>query len=411
VLTTKTPKKVNASLGVVASVNPSMTKPLIHGGVAAAMRANQLADGLGADNSAVAKVEAMQAELKRLDEFLRLWARNIVTWGEMISKAMLSLRNWALSFAKVIGLSAELRSEVFDAVTELVEKALLPLASGVEVAITEQLLKDLADLMTSMVHPRKLLASMNAQEPFHYCLLTMPVSGKHRPPPSLLAASTNYLALRGQLAEELPIYIALMHRALAGLARKFANIQARFWIDVKNHWTGLWEMLRLEDDSNVGSAETISLWYGRWADVNEVVTNLGLTIPVQVETTPPAMGPSPNSSPNKSAASPESQLLAAPQPPTASQRHSLVSQPAKYICEVVCECKPPISVSYNSFPFFTLRMGEFYDILQEAGHPNIHPELPLHLDDEEDCLLLCRNGNGLVGWALASFLVPLSLGS
>ena len=100
-----------------------------------------------------------------------------------------------------------------------------------------------------------------------------------------------------------------------------------------------------------------------------------------------------------------------PQPFTVSERHSLVSKPTKYVCEVVCECKPPAPVSYNSFPFFTLRMGELYDILQEAGHPNIHPGLPLHLDDEEDCLLLCRNGNGLVGWALASFLVPLSLGS
>ena len=289
--TTKTPKKINASLGVVASVNPSMMKPLIHGGVAAAMRANELADGLGADNSAVAKVEAMQAELKRLDEFLRLWARNIVTWGEMISKAMLSLLNWALSFAKVIGLSAELKSEAFDAVIEMVEKALLPLVSDVEVAIAEQLLKDLAHLKTSMVQPLKLLASMNAQEPFHYCLLTMPVSGKYGPPPSLLAGSRNYLALRGQLAKELPIYIALMHSAIARLVRRFADIQARFWIDVKTHWMGLWEMLRVEDDPNVGSAETMSVWYGRWADVNEVVTNLGLTIPVQVQTTPPAMGP------------------------------------------------------------------------------------------------------------------------
>jgi len=110
--------------------------------------------------------------------------------------------------------------------------------------------------------------------------------------------------------------------------------------------------------------------------------------------------------------SPESQLLAAPQPLTASQHHSLVSQPAKYICEVVCECKPPASVSYNSFPFFPLRMGESYDILQEAGHPNIHPGLPLFVDDEdEDCLLLCRDENGLIGWALASFLMPSSPGS
>ena len=62
------------------------------------------------------------------------------------------------------------------------------------------------------------------------------------------------------------------------------------------------------------------------------------------------------------------------------------------------------------------------EVLQEAGHPSIHPKLPLWVDDGEDCLLLCRErkegvegeageetGGGDVGWALASFLEPLSL--
>ena len=61
------------------------------------------------------------------------------------------------------------------------------------------------------------------------------------------------------------------------------------------------------------------------------------------------------------------------------------------------------------------------EVLQEAGHPSIHPKLPLWVDDGEDCLLLCRDGGaggqngegkeagGNVGWALASFLEPLSL--
>ena len=63
-------------------------------------------------------------------------------------------------------------------------------------------------------------------------------------------------------------------------------------------------------------------------------------------------------------------------------------------------------------------------MLQEAGHPSIHPKLPLWVDDGEDCLLLCRERRegidglgeeggegegGNVGWALASFLEPLSL--
>lgn len=64
-----------------------------------------------------------------------------------------------------------------------------------------------------------------------------------------------------------------------------------------------------------------------------------------------------------------------------------------------------------------------YDVLQEAGHPSLHPNLPLIVDEGEDCLLLCRSRNGggvggigdggeeeRVGWALASFLEPCSVG-
>jgi len=97
-----------------------------------------------------------------------------------------------------------------------------------------------------------------------------------------------------------------------------------------------------------------------------------------------------------------------PPPLTPSQRDSWVSKPAKYICQVVHPCQPAAGVSYYSYPFFTLLMGDFYDVLQEAGDPNIHPNFPLYIDDGEECLLLCRDGEGVVGWALASFLEPVT---
>ena len=99
-----------------------------------------------------------------------------------------------------------------------------------------------------------------------------------------------------------------------------------------------------------------------------------------------------------------------PQPITASQRNSLMSQPAKYTCQVFHKYKPPALVSYKSFPFFILRRGEFYDILQDAGRLSIHLGLLLEIDDE-DYLLLCRDQTGSVGWALASYLTPSSPGS
>jgi hypothetical protein len=84
----------------------------------------------------------------------------------------------------------------------------------------------------------------------------------------------------------------------------------------------------------------------------------------------------------------------------------LVQQRAKYACRVVHPCYPPIGVSYNNFPFFQLEVGEVYDVLVEAGHPCTHENLPLYVDDGEDCLLLVRSRVGQIGWALASFLMP-----
>lgn len=79
---------------------------------------------------------------------------------------------------------------------------------------------------------------------------------------------------------------------------------------------------------------------------------------------------------------------------------------AKYVCQVVHAWKQPMTISYFNFPFFTLVEGENFDVLHEAGHPSTHPDLPLPIDDGENCLLLCRDGAGEVGWALASFLAP-----
>jgi hypothetical protein len=774
VLASKSMKKPNTSVGVTASVSLTKMMSIRHGGVSAAtMRVSQLE---GSNNEAV-QVEVLQAELKQIDLFAKDFAKTIVDWGKMTSNMMLALRTWSRSFGTVIGLSVGQGSEAFDAFLDVVERGLLPLTSDLETTINDRILKNLARLLMTMNQPFKLLASMNEQEPYHYHLLTTPVNAKNRPPPSLLAASSNYLALRGQLVADLPTYIGLLHKGLTQLVLRFAEIQTNFWADVRDRWVGLWEMLRAETELNVGWEETCTVWLVRWAEVDEMLSALSLATPVldvvakylkdkeekekeylamlarhnemllreekekqerelalrerkrdveklfrgqvspplpdfkkrgghprvtspsgtsnkggavtsvlaaletrQVNTaktrefrpvvsvgdavSPSNPGSNPPVSPNRtmssstvtvsgrdrnqdwggrevgrrgrafsadsssvlsgrSATSPSSQAgipsqktttrvpsrqkpddghlgprsyastldfddhhlkssqgktpagkphshrpqltrmqsmplsvwgsdsrpispvsddeddgceyyesyfadrfshsyhgppqqrtsssavvkssskdarraisskqrdtggsghgngtaltkdrsrsfsakeeantrntsraketergrdkekekdkdkgskdrpaqgrkrsgsvksitsfftgsngnssrSDSPPPLTASQRDSWVSKPSKYTCQVVHPCKPPATVSYYSFPFFTLLKGDCYDVLQEAGHPSIHPKLPLYVDDGEDCLLLCRNREGLVGWALASFLEPLS---
>jgi hypothetical protein len=744
VLSSKSTKKPNASVGVTASVSLSKMMSIRHGGVtAAAMRVSQLE---GSNNEAM-QVEALQAELRRIELFAKDFAKTMVDWGKMTSNMMLALRTWSHSFGTVIGLAAGQGSEAFDAFLDVVEKGLLPLASDLESTINDRILKDLAHLLMTMNQPFKLIASMNEQEPYHYHLLTSPVNAKNRPPPSLLAASSNYLALRGQLVAELPTYIRLLHKGLATLVRRLAEMQTMFWGDVRDRWVGLWEMLRAETELNVGWEETCAVWLTRWAEVDQLLSVLIIAKPVQdvvvrymkekeerekeyvamvarqnemlreakekherelahrererqrdmeklmggqlgpsprhagqgkpkkpkpkpviivdhpsdafpssnsvrrspiassraassstativsakdnhhdrdgrekgkrgrafsadaasvlsgrMPTTPSSQDSIPSQKatikgpfrrkPDDSHLGPRSyastadfddrtlrssqsrttggvsqsnrhqltrmqsmplsvggtdrrpispvsddeddgsgyyescfadrythsyhgssQQLSAPAVPptsrdvrranstkqrdtggtgngngvvnalrkdrsrsasvkreanstrdmsprsrtketerekdreskerpaqgrkrsgsvksitsfftgnngsssrsdsppplTASQRDSWVSKPAKYICQVVHPCKPPATVSYYSFPFFTLLKGEFYEVLQEAGHPSIHPKLPLYVDDGEDCLLLCRNREGFIGWALASFLEPVSI--
>jgi hypothetical protein len=91
-----------------------------------------------------------------------------------------------------------------------------------------------------------------------------------------------------------------------------------------------------------------------------------------------------------------------------ARRSTWLAAPAQYTCRVVHPCTPPSAVSYFGFPFFALEEHALLGVLHEAGHPSTHPRLPLYVDDGEDCLLLCRDAAGEIGWALASFLAPLA---
>jgi dynamin-binding protein len=109
---------------------------------------------------------------------------------------------------------------------------------------------------------------------------------------------------------------------------------------------------------------------------------------------------------------PMKQLNIATPEPSPRQAHfgvqrSVASIPCMYECRVVHPCYPPPNARYKELPFFTLEVGNIFAVIQEHGHPSTHRGLPLVLDDGEDCLLLTRSRQGDLGWALASFLLPV----
>ncbi|KAJ3534408.1 hypothetical protein NMY22_g6942 [Coprinellus aureogranulatus] len=626
VLASAVKKTVNVS--AVASVNLGKVKNL---------------RGKTEKEKATLLVDDLEIQLKKLEVFAQQFAKDVVDWARLTTKVVGALRTWAVSFGKVIGLSIDQESEAFEAFLAVVEQQLMPLCVDLEAILNERLLKEIAHLLKTMSQPYKLLASMHEQEPLHYHYLTMPPASKGRQAHAAMqSASLNYVALRAQLLEDLPQYLSLLNKGMAISVRRFADIQTRFWKDVKDKWGELWEMLRVEGELNAGYEETIAVWSTRWMDVNEVLSSLnisqakrvyqeperarppplsglpepsrrgtadilssldpapsyhgsyvssplplasssrsrhrnsedssrrpirrssndslhstvraskatsparrsagredyypdyflhgdhpynhpysqdhpysggnrpesttsmpaiprrksmplselnsssarratspgdyehhldhaypnsppytnhpyGTVIPTDepfersrptsgsngrvsrstskkratpTDSSPPSIPSAPNGKPQRPAhnrnrsssitsffkghkstdGEPTIPQMPDPKqhlPPVYTDQWAI--KPAKYVCQVIHPCNPPAEVSYFSFPFFDLQVGVFYEVLQEAGHPSIHPKLPLYVDEGEDCLLLCRDMQGKVGWALASFLEPVNI--
>ena len=115
----------------------------------------------------------------------------------------------------------------------------------------------------------------------------------------------------------------------------------------------------------------------------------------------PSMSSPPLSSPKPSPSPYQTSFQYSPRDP------GLLHLPIRYECEVIFPLRPPCSVSYRGLPFFVLELGNVYGIISEEGHPSSFADLPLKVDDGEDCLLMVKNRRGEIGWALASFLAPV----
>ncbi|KZV68489.1 hypothetical protein PENSPDRAFT_754044 [Peniophora sp. CONT] len=92
-----------------------------------------------------------------------------------------------------------------------------------------------------------------------------------------------------------------------------------------------------------------------------------------------------------------------------------LTQPPRYVVTAVHSCTPPAAALYCGLPFFSLKRGDAFEVLREAGHPRAHRErgIPLWVEEGgDDCLLLVRKpgrdgAKGELGWALASFMWPV----
>ncbi|KAG2098447.1 uncharacterized protein F5147DRAFT_583138 [Suillus discolor] len=573
------------------------------------------------ENAEAALLVALESRLKSHITTLSHLARDAFGYARTLHTLFGALVKWGWAFSGVIGVTVSPELEAFDAFLSLCT-GLVDLVQELEHELHAHILPSLQSLKGTSVAPLKLLSALHTLQPLHMHLLHLPITRKNRPPEALLQASQSYVALRGQLALELPVYVKLLERGIDGVVLDLARAMDAFWRVVMERWGELWDALQVEGEDNMehadrpaGGGETVRVWRERWGDVLGVLGSLAIVNPPRkmerlrpprsfqnsydhrssqsssssfnpasrashshpnsyditgrrrsgstnniptgpiarklsdeslrsgksgksgksyksnlgpganiwrgIEDVPPMPSalqlpsqfrsgvspprlkptrmkslpgpiisnipfgldppPSPSSfatfdeeqedndrdrgrvqqrrpslkskitdtfrpshhrtrsSSVKSLGAPsslapsyyttDSALPAYQMPPTPTRTQSphtptrrttdLQGLRALYQCAAIHMCIPPAGVSYRGLPFFELRSGDTFDVLREYGHPSTHPDLPLYVDDGEDCLLLVRElvdaegggrdakVRGEVGWALASFLVPL----
>ncbi|KAL5512483.1 hypothetical protein ACEPAG_3136 [Sanghuangporus baumii] len=226
-------------------------------------------------NEESSRVAELEAQLRKCETFVRELAKDIVSWAQAVRASQMHLRAWAVDFGKTIGISEEKPSEAFNAFMDLIDMRLLPLCQVLDEMVGKELLPELGSLLDSSKSPLRLLSTMHSLEPLHIALLNLNYA-KHRPTQTMLEASQKYMALRGQLASDLPRYLELFDKGVVMCIRRFARRQTDFWSTVRDEWSTLWDCLRMEGETNAGCEETFTLWWARYSEVEEAISKLNI---------------------------------------------------------------------------------------------------------------------------------------
>ena len=413
------------------------------------------------DSEEAVQVARMERDIPRIDAFIRQFIEETVEWVKSVPALMSALCLWAEGFGRVIGLGPDVSSTAFDAFFNVVDRQLSEICTELEAVVQEQLLPQLRALLETIKRPTLLLETLHALQPYHLASLQQ-IPAKGRPPSALNEASTAYVALRAQLCAELPSYLKLLNTGVTLCVRQVARWQAHLWRDVRARWSDLWDALRVEGEMNAGREETERVWQARWEEATcdlralSIINSeentphprkVGATMPPRVSTPMPLRRSSSQGrlleaklgredgrrrvnqniveshlpSRHRRTADTDTRRMrpseahhtseSHPPPPVPPVPPMIISSrwhhaPALYSCRVVHECDPPEGVQYYGLPFFRLSLDDVYHVLKEAGHPKRHRDLPLLVDEGEDCLLLTRDSAGELGWILASFLYP-----
>ncbi|KAG0698907.1 hypothetical protein DFH29DRAFT_877688 [Suillus ampliporus] len=193
-----------------------------------------------------ALVAALESQLKSHIIVLSHLARDALAYARILHMLFGALVKWGWAFAGVIDVNVNLELSLNNPSSNPTST---PHASTPDVTGTGQSEAFDASLaLCTSVAPHKLLSALHTLRPLHLHLLHLPITRKHRPPEALLQASQSYIALRAQIALELPVYVRLLERGIDGVVLDLARGMEAFWGVVKELWGELWDALRVEGE-------------------------------------------------------------------------------------------------------------------------------------------------------------------
>ncbi|PIL33950.1 hypothetical protein GSI_03658 [Ganoderma sinense ZZ0214-1] len=229
-------------------------------------------EGPPAETAEAETVQAMSMRLKRYGPVMLQFTREMIDWADAMCNVVCALEEWAKSFARVIWEPdhEEEISETFQVFLAIISDKWLVACNQLKDKINEDVLRTVASLTDSMVAPMLLLEAMQSVEPTHSAT-------KSRPPPSIPAASQSYAALCAQLFAELPTFFTLLDKGIAVCILKWAHIQCQFYHNALDLWRTMWYGLKEDGETNGGAEETLRVWWNRFSEVYNDLTNLNIT--------------------------------------------------------------------------------------------------------------------------------------
>ncbi|CAE6442259.1 unnamed protein product [Rhizoctonia solani] len=304
----------------------------------------------------------------------------VSTWTNELTRGIQALSLWSRSFQRVVNLDVPLGGDPqggSNAIRafSMVAQSLDNLSQEIVSVVQEEIVPQLHRLEETSKGPLFLCAQARA----HYNLI------HSRDSLLRLEALESYLTLSTQLGDELPQYIGRFERALGIIALRLSNWQS-------NARRTMSTTVVLLDRSR--SPPTV--WKGKGKKSQPVGGDLRQVTDRLFSDTSPSAPPSSNliiSSLRQSF----DRFLAS----------TSILHPILYAAAAVRPFNPTTSTAHLGLPFLKLEIGDILEILVEAGHPKNHKNLPIPYDYAPDCMLTVRSEQGVKGWVLASYLIPL----